>query len=267
MIEKNIKSSFFILSLLLFLINSCDKKVERRSIDTGLKLTILKPVVEESYERVEWYFQKRPIESKSKLDVKFDFVKFTPDYAGEYDIVSEFYNYEESLVFIKIHQYLAEGPTFYEEISENDSIKITDIDSSENLISSESFSDSISEKRVKLDSIVRNIDSADNLIVLSDSSRNEILLNTEPPFNKNLEKKPRYTVQVFSLPDQNQAQFKMKMLESNGFETYTVPFLHPTLNETWYRVRVGKYYDYEKANAISIKIKEILNIETWIDRL
>jgi hypothetical protein len=267
LIEKSIKFSFFILLLLLLFTNSCDKKVERRSIGTGLKLTILKPVVEEPYERVEWYFQKRPIESKSKLDVKFDFVKFTPDCAGEYDIVSEFYNYEESLIFAKIHQYLAEGPTFYEEVSVIDSTKITDIDSSKNLTSNESFSDSILEKIIKLDSNIRNMDSTDILIVSLDSSKNENLLNTEPQLNKKSEKKSRYTVQVFSLPDQNQAQFKMKMLESNGFESYIVPFLHPALNETWYRVRVGKYYDYEKANTISLKIKENLNIETWIDRL
>ena len=52
-------------------------------------------------------------------------------------------------------------------------------------------------KKTKIDSIVRNIDSTDTLIVLSDSSRNEILLNTEPPFNKKLEKNQIYSPSIF----------------------------------------------------------------------
>jgi hypothetical protein len=229
----------------------CEKKVERRVIDTGKPLTILSPKSDIPINSIEWYFGKKPINSSKNLAISFQSVRFIPDYQGEYDIVAELFNEENELIGVNLFKYNAIGSNIdnfdlVNQITANDTAKIN--------VSDDNF-----EKIIKLDSNIIN------------PTHNEVEIDTngkiEPTKINNIKEGFKFTIQVYSFPKESQANNKIQKLKKAGFDAYKIEFLHPKYKKMWYRVRVGKFIDYTSANVIAKKIDTHFNISTWIDRL
>ena len=239
--------------IILFISIQCEKPIERRAIDTGSPLTIIAPKSEKSPSSIEWYYAIRPHKSQSKLNSSFESARFSPDYPGHYDIVAELYNEQDEIFSYKIFKYNAIGPVFKSE--ENKHIKLN-LDTIAQIIEADTIVEQLDILKINTDSLLA-IDKIDSTILKLDTISEKIKLNTEF----------QYTIQVFSLPDKNQANAKLKLLKNAGFDTYMLVFIHPKYNENWYRVRVGKFTEYSSADYIAKKIDSQFNITTWIDRL
>tara|TARA_B100001029_G_C15007949_1_gene422338 strand:- start:90 stop:824 length:735 start_codon:yes stop_codon:yes gene_type:complete len=235
-----IKQFIGILFILIIFVQ-CETQVERRTIDTGSPLTILAPKYETLPEKIEWYFGSRPDKSKIGLDISFESVRFTPDYNGHYDIVAELFNNNDELIYYKVFQYNAIGQNIFEE---------------------EQFKENHENNK----EIISNTLIIDSLNLRSQIDSNKIKKIIESDIDIDLNDKLRYTIQVFSFPDEQQAIAKKELLNSFGFESYIISFIHPKFKVEWFRVRVGKFIEFSKADSISHLIKQKLNIDTWIDR-
>lgn len=233
----------------------CEKKVERRVIDTGKPLTILSPKSDTPISSIEWYFGKKPIKSSTNLAISFQSVRFIPDYQGEYDIVAELYNETNKIIGVNIFKYNAIGSN-YKNISLDKEKQIENIEST------------------KIDSVNEKLDTLSNLdTILNDTNQIKIKKdtivytdsNSKNTVNNN--EKFNYTIQVYSFPDESEANKKIQKLKIAGFDAYKIEFLHPKYNKTWYRVRVGMFIDFTSANVIAKKIDNHFKINTWIDKL
>lgn len=230
--------------------SQCEKPVERRTIDTGSPLTILTPKHETPPETIEWYYAVRPPKSNIGLELTFESARFTPDYPGDYDIVAELYNDKNEIFHFKVFQYLAIGPPYIKEKTIDEIVESLDDESTDSILIDSLKSITQIDSTIKKD----NVDTVE-------------VKNTLEITEKSMIDVTQYTIQVFSLPDKQQANSKIDLLNNAGFDSYILSFTHPKFNSTWYRVRIGKFEDYAKADSTATRIKQNLNIDTWIDRI
>jgi len=233
----------------------CEKKVERRVIDTGKPLTILSPKSDTPINSIEWYFGKKPFNSHTNLAISFQSVRFIPDYQGEYDIVAELYNEANKIIGVSIFKYNAIGSN-YNNVNQNIEKLVINTDST------------------KIDLINNILDTLSNFdTILNDTNqikiKKDITVQTDsiPKNIVNNNEKFNYTIQVYSFPNEIEANNKIQKLKTAGFDAYKIEFLHPKYNRIWYRVRVGKFIDFTSANVIAQKIDNHFNITTWIDHI
>ena len=232
--------------------SQCEKSVERRTIDTGSPLTILAPKSETPHETIEWYYAVRPPKSKTALNTSFESARFAPDYPGDYDIVAELYDGNNELIHFNTFQYHAIGPTYLEDDKMDEIVKS---------IEEEKFDTTIVDTliaSIQLDSVIENeiVDTVYITELTKDLVEKKTILN-----------EPQYTIQVFSLPDEQQANAKKDLLTHSGFDSYIISFTHPKFNSTWYRVRVGQFVEYYSADSTAKLLEQKLNIDTWIDKI
>ena len=230
--------------------SQCEKPVERRTIDTGSPLTILTPKHETPPETIEWYYAVRPPKSNIGLELTFESARFTPDYPGDYDIVAELYNDKNEIYHFKVFQYLAIGPPYIKEKTIDEIVESLDDESTDSILIDSLKSITQIDSTIKKD----NVDTVE-------------VKNTLEITEKSMIDVTQYTIQVFSLPDKQQVNSKIDLLNNAGFDSYILSFTHPKFNSTWYRVRVGKFKEYAKAESTATLIKQKLNIDTWIDRI
>lgn len=77
-----------------------------------------------------------------------------------------------------------------------------------------------------------------------------------------------YTIQAYSQSDRKAAEENRDMLTDKGYEAYIQTYLKPDDDQTWFRVRVGKYPDLESALRDKKRLSELLKSEDlWIDKL
>lgn len=243
--------------IILLISIQCEKPIERRAIDTGSPLTILAPNSEIKPETIEWYYAIRPHKSQSKLNSSFESARFSPDYPGHYDIVAELYNLNDEILSYKVFKYNAIGPVLKSE--ENIHIKLNP-DTINPLIETDSLVDNSGTLEINTDTLLSTINSEynDSFLAIIDTFKKQKI---------EIKEEPQYTIQVFSLPDENQANAKLKLLKNAGFDAYMLAFIHPKYNENWYRVRVGKFIEFSSADSIAEQINTKFNLSTWIDRL
>ena len=236
--------------------NQCDKPRKRIDLKTGQTMTLFYTSSQKN-EWLEWYIGKRPFNSKAGLSVEHDYARFTPDIAGDYDVVVESYSKSLGLVDQRTYLYNAVGSPVYSKFIEPEII-IPDSNKKEpdsQLIAT------VDSSTIKIDSIESN--SKTDTIVEGFNSNFQKNGNSEI----NSSKTDLYTIQVFSIPDKKQALGKLNILSNNGFPGYVTEFVHPNTQTTWYRIRVGKYSNYESADSVAQLVEKNLSLSTWIDRL
>tara|TARA_S200000501_G_C20761582_1_gene716383 strand:- start:349 stop:1113 length:765 start_codon:yes stop_codon:yes gene_type:complete len=249
---NNYIKQFFGITIVLLLFSKCEKSVKRWTIDTGSPLTILAPKFETNYEAIEWYYANRPLNSKTTLNTSFESARFTPDYPGDYDIIAELYDNKNQLIHFKIFKYHAIGLKYLQNDKMNEIVESIQI-----AISDSFYIDTlISSSHLKMINEDININTYSFIDSIQDEVEEKIILI-----------EPQFTIQVFSLPDKQQAKAKTDLLSQFGFESYILPFNHPKFNSTWYRVRVGKFQDFFNADSIAKLLEQELNISTWIDKI
>ena len=86
----------------------------------------------------------------------------------------------------------------------------------------------------------------------------------QPVFSSNNSNTKRYTIQIASVPNLDEAKEYQKKLRNNGFDAYTESL---TLKDKqFWRIRVGNFTDYNKAREIE-KLLIDLKYDTWFTNI
>ena len=87
--------------------------------------------------------------------------------------------------------------------------------------------------------------------------------NTKETKKNNINKK--YTIQVASWPNLEQARKDQISLRDNGYDAYTEQYYIKSKNQLWWRVRVGNFSDKKIADKITKKLSKFRGNDIWID--
>jgi DedD protein len=68
-----------------------------------------------------------------------------------------------------------------------------------------------------------------------------------------------WTVQVYATTDPNQATALARRLLAKGYDAYTLQA--PMRGQTWYRVRVGRFSNHERAQEMEQRLKNLEGLE------
>ena len=78
------------------------------------------------------------------------------------------------------------------------------------------------------------------------------------------EKTDRYTIQITSKKKLKDAQIFSKTLLQKGYDVYIQKIILDD-NETWYRIRLGSYNNYNTAKKDAKLISTELGFNVWVD--
>ena len=94
---------------------------------------------------------------------------------------------------------------------------------------------------------------------------NAIKENQKTNTNVKTEEKKKYTIQVASWPNLEQARKDQISLMENGYDAYTEQYYIKSKNQLWWRVRVGNFSDEKIANKVRNKLAKFRGKDIWID--
>ena len=77
--------------------------------------------------------------------------------------------------------------------------------------------------------------------------------------------KKKYTIQVASWPNLEQARKDQISLRDNGYDAYTEQYYIKSKNQLWWRVRVGNFSDEKIAHKVRNKLAKFRGNDIWID--
>ena len=271
------------LSLLLFLIISCDTGIEGY-VDESILITAENPTEGEDVD-FNWSLLEQPdgsLINSSDLETSDDGQKmnFSPDYPGDYNIeviVSQYGDEISSQAFSfsiidaekKVNQIKENNDNQDEEwlnesleddiliTEDEDEYEYEDEDEDEYEYEDE---DDLEEKFYN-DTLPVDSDMGNNLSELSTNSLSKI-----SPKNGNSipAKTDLFTIQITSKQSLQKAQLFAQEMISNGYDAYIQKAIFDT-NNIWYRVRVGSYDDYQSAKSAADDLSKQIGITTWVD--
>jgi|TARA_B100001741_G_C16538883_1_gene593331 hypothetical protein len=92
------------------------------------------------------------------------------------------------------------------------------------------------------------------------STKKDSIKDTKEPIpNK------KYTIQVASWPNLEQARKDQIGLRDNGYDAYTEQYYIKSKNQLWWRVRVGNFSDKSIAEKVRKKLSKFRGNDIWID--
>jgi cell division septation protein DedD len=74
-----------------------------------------------------------------------------------------------------------------------------------------------------------------------------------------------YAIQISAWPSLEEARKHQLELMEEGFDAYTQRYYLHKKDEVWYRVRVGNYFNKQKALKVKKQIESFTGITTWLD--
>ena len=77
----------------------------------------------------------------------------------------------------------------------------------------------------------------------------------------------RYTIQVSSWDNPDDAKREMNKLVELGFDAYIQRVYFSELDELWYRIRIGAFEKYSTADKAAKQISSIIQKTTWVDNV
>lgn len=77
----------------------------------------------------------------------------------------------------------------------------------------------------------------------------------------------KYTVQVSSWRTMRKAEKEAQRFREQGYDAYVQQAFLPDRQETWYRVRIGRYASADAAAQVAGEIRALLESGYWIDRV
>jgi len=99
------------------------------------------------------------------------------------------------------------------------------------------------------------------------SASNFTAIKKDKPVDKEKQIKDnkKYTIQVASWPNLEQARKDQIGLRDNGYDAYTEQYYIKSKNQLWWRVRVGNFSDKKIAEKIRKKLSKFRGNDIWID--
>jgi cell division protein FtsN len=89
---------------------------------------------------------------------------------------------------------------------------------------------------------------------------------TQPPPQIVVDTEGKYTVQVSSWRTRRRAEQDAQRFSAQGFNAYVQSAYIPSMEGTWYRVRVGSYATSGEAKEMAARLAGLLESGYWVDR-
>ncbi len=248
----NIKLILFLL-LILTGFESCTEETRGDTIQIGTtyKIEYDSDILMIGDIEYQWSFGKKPPNSYSVLLCSRDKALFTPDVPGEYEI-HVFVNNEGVVSDAKDYLFSAVGTA-----DTTRSGKAPKPSRIRDLIADVKIPGTVETAAVPASSPAK--DAPEPAEQTAGRPMNHGQADSVSGF---------YTIQAYSQSDRKAAEENRDMLTGKGYEAYIQTFLKPDDDQTWYRVRVGKYPDLESALIDKKRLSELLKSEDlWIDKL
>jgi len=170
--------------------------------------------------------------------------------------------YEEDLNDDSEDEYMEEDDEYdYDEFDSDDSLDYYEADSNEPVMEE----DNDNEKLIPLEIAEKKEDASTPVPVKIKSTAKK------PPVKKKSSRyiipfdKSRFTIQVASKKNLNDAEKIAANLIDSGYDAYIQKAYFRDTDEVWFRVRVGSYDNRDTALAVGKVIADAMTMEVWID--
>ena len=168
--------------------------------------------------------------------------------------------YEEELNDDSEDTYMEDDEYDYDEFDSEDSLEYYETDNNE-----ASIDENKEEKLIPLEMATKKEASSTPIPVKTQTTA------TKPPVKKKSTRyvipydKSRFTIQVASKKNLNDAEKVAANLIESGYDAYIQKAYFRDTDEVWFRVRVGSYDNRDTALAVGKVIANAMTMEVWVD--
>ena len=191
----------------------------------------------------KWEPLKGPSKKAISFDLKNDMLIFSPKVEGDYQIHLSITDISDEVI--------AEEMFYYRAIAETLEVAIAKIKPEEEI----SLPPSVVKKPEKK--------------ITPKVKKNKSSKSAKKPARQSKTRRKSdnvdYTIQIAAWPSLEQARKDQLRLIEEGFDAYIERHYRKDRDAVWYRVRLGKFSDKNKALEIQDQIESILGIKSWLD--
>ncbi len=191
----------------------------------------------------KWEPPKGPSKKAISFDLKNDMLIFSPEIEGDYQIHLSITDISDEII--------AEEMFYYRAIAETMEVAITNIKPEEEIPPQTSVVKN-TKKKTTLKSNKKKSSKSSKKIARQSKGRKK---------SENVD----YTIQIAAWPSLEQARKDQLRLIEEGFDAYIERHYRKEKDAVWYRVRLGKFSDKNKALNVQKQIETILGIKSWLD--
>ena len=191
----------------------------------------------------KWEPPKGPSKKAISFDLKNDMLIFSPEIEGDYQIHLSVTDISDEVI--------AEEMFYYRAIAETVEVAIAKIKPEEEILPPPSV---VKKPKKKTTPKVRKKKS-------SKSSKKTDRQSITSRKSENVD----YTIQIAAWPSLEQARKDQLRLIEEGFDAYIERHYRKEKDAIWYRVRIGKFSNKNKALEIQKQVESILGIKSWLD--
>ena len=191
----------------------------------------------------KWEPPKGPSKKAISFDLKNDMLIFSPEIEGDYQIHLSITDISDEVI--------AEEMFYYRAIVETVEVAIAKIKPEEEILPPPSV---VKKPKKKTTPKVRKKKS-------SKSSKKTDRQSKTSRKSENVD----YTIQIAAWPSLEQARKDQLRLIEEGYDAYIERHYRKEKDAIWYRVRIGKFSNKNKALEIQKQVESILGIKSWLD--
>ena len=247
----------FIPFLLIFILLSCGGNGLEGFVNEPITITALDPDEGQDFDYF-WSVENQPDGSLiNSRDLKTSNggkeMVFTPDYPGDYSVELVISKYGDEVDIQKFLFSISDQQTTSDTNKENED---KENNSNEDWLNDEYEDDEYEDDGTKQSAKPKN----KKTTLPSTASTPK-----KAPETKSIaEKTDRYTIQITSKKKLKDAQIFSKTLLKKGYDVYIQKIVLND-NETWYRIRLGSYNNYNAAKKDAKLISAELGFSVWVD--
>ena len=191
----------------------------------------------------KWKPPKGPSKKAISFDLKNDMLIFSPEIEGDYQIHLSITDISDEVI--------AEEMFYYRAIAETLEVALAKIKPEEEIPPLSSVVKMPEKKTTPKARKKKSSKSSKKTDRKSKTSRK----------SENVD----YTIQIAAWPSLEQARKDQLRLIEEGFDAYIERHYRKEKDAIWYRVRIGKFSNKNKALEIQKQVESILGIKSWLD--
>ena len=231
--------------IILIIFTSCgsDPKYQEVMVNKTVKVYSQSYHDEAENYTFKWEPPRGPTKKAISFDLKNDMLIFSPEIEGDYQIHLSITDISDEVI--------AEEMFYYRAIVETVEVAIAKIKPEEEILPPPSV---VIKPKKKTTPKARKKKS-------SKSSKNTARQSIISRKSENVD----YTIQIAAWPSLEQARKDQLRLIEEGFDAFIERHYLKEKDEIWYRVRIGKFSNKNKALEIQSQVESILGIKSWLD--
>ena len=268
----------FISFLIIFMLLSCSGSGLEGFVNEPITITALEPEEGQDFDYF-WSVENQPDGSLiNSRDLKTSNggkeMVFTPDYPGDYSVELVISKYGDEVDIQKFLFSISDQQTTSKNNEANEDNKDKENNSNEDWLDNEYEDDEYEDDEYEDDEYEDDEyeDDENDGVEQSATPKNKkaILPSTfsstkkAPKIKSIAEKTDRYTIQITSKKKLKDAQIFSKTLLKKGYDVYIQKIVLDD-NETWYRIRLGSYNNYNAAKKDAKIVSAELGFSVWVD--